>query len=221
MDIRAELILESQTSQSRWTLTDGEWVLGRDPGVDLLLSLPVVSRRQLRLICGPDGCWVENLSRTNPTYLMGQPLHTPTLLRDGDLLGIGRLRLRYRAKPGQASPQMKGRLLIQQAGRPDLHAPLSGAKTIIGRDPTCDVILDYPAISRRHLLLEWVVEHGYRLVDLRPDRSSLLPLVDDQPLYKPTFLQPGNRIWLGDALGNGVTLTFLTDNDANMEDIHG
>jgi len=221
MAIRGELILESQTSQGHWSLTDGEWVLGRDPSVDLLLSLPMVSRRQLRLHCGPDGCWVENLSRTNPTYHMGRPLQAPTRLRDGDLLGIGRLRLRYRAAPMQTTPQEKGRLLIQQAGRADRSEFLSLEEIIIGRDPTCDVILDYPAVSRRHLRLEWMAGHGYRLADLRPGRSSLLPLVDDRPLHKPIFLQSGNRIWLGDALGNGVTLTFLSDNDANKEDTHG
>ena len=153
----------------------------------------MISRRQMQLTCDDRGCWIENLSQTNPTYLNGQRLAAPTRLADGDLLGIGHVRLRFRVPP---SPGVEpyGRLLIRQAGRPDHDVMLTLAEVTVGRDPSCTVTLDYPAISWRHLRLEWQA-HGV--------------LVDERRLDRPLLLRPHSQIWLGDALGNGVSLIYL------------
>ena len=213
--IRGELMLESPDQTYRWPLVDGVQVLGRVPPADLLLPLPVVSRQQMRIHCNEQGCWVENLSRTNPTYLIGRPVTAPTRLRDGDLLGIGRLRLRYRAV---AQPTVvRGRLLIRQIGRSDRIEPLQGDRIVIGRDPRCDIVLDYPAISRRHLMFSWQAPQGFDLYDLRNHPGVTPPLVNGRTLPLSRPLAEGDEIWLGDGLGNGVTLIYLA---SNQESIH-
>jgi len=73
---------------------------GIRPDVDLTLdgaSAAGVSRRHCRLLRGIDGWRVEDLMSTNYTVLNGKPLpaHTPTPLRDGDELRLGKLRLRF------------------------------------------------------------------------------------------------------------------------------
>lgn len=200
-----ELTVESGELAWRGELREGAQVLGRDPDVELYLPLAMVSRRQLRLICQGDNCRVENLSQTNPTYRNGQPMLVATPLRDGDLLGIGRLRLRFRI-PVEVGSETYGRLLIRQAARSDRIERLAALQVTIGRDPACDIVLDYPAISRRHLRLEWLPSTGYRVVDLNSTHGTV---VDDRRIDRPTPLQAHSRIWLGDALGNGVMLVYL------------
>lgn len=200
-----ELVVESGEATWRGELREGSQVLGREAGVEMCLPLAMVSRQQLRLTCAPDGCWVENLSQTNPTYRNGKPISTLVRLHDGDLLGIGRLRLRYRGPASSATEEL-GRLQIHQAGRADRHETLMSPEVTIGRDATCDIVLDYPAVSRRHLRLEWQPGMGYRVIDLNSTHGTGL---DDRRIDRPVLLQPHSRIWLGDALGNGVELTYL------------
>jgi pSer/pThr/pTyr-binding forkhead associated (FHA) protein len=190
-------------------LRAGSQTLGREADADLCLPLPAVSRQQLRLTCGPNGCTVENLGRTNPTYLNGQPIAGAVRLRDGDLLGIGHLRLRHRAAAHeQVQPIARGRLVIRQAGRPDRIEPLAAATVTIGRSPECDIVLDYPAVSGRHLRLEWEPGSGYRVIDLHSTHGVA---VDGRRVDRPVPLQPGSRIWLGDGLGNGVALIYVQE----------
>jgi pSer/pThr/pTyr-binding forkhead associated (FHA) protein len=211
---RGELALESGELAWRVVLQEGDQVLGRDPDVALHLPLAVVSRRQLRLACQADGCRAENLSQTNPTYLNGQPLSASMPLRDGDLLGVGHLRLRYRA-PAADGAAVYGRLLIRQAGRAERAELLAAAQVTIGRDTGCDIVLDYPAISRRHLRLEWLPDAGWRAVDLNSSHGTV---VDGRRIDRPAPLPPYGRIWLGDALGNGVILEYVPDGESATQE---
>lgn len=204
-----ELILEAGAAPQQWSLREGSQTLGREADADLCLPLPAVSRQQLRLTCGPDGCTAENLGRTNPTYLTGQPIAGAVRLRDGDLLGIGHLRLRYRAATqGQTHPVSHGRLVIRQAGRPDRSESLVAPIVTVGRSPDCNIVLDYPAVSGRHFRLAWEPGTGYRVIDLHSTHGVT---VDGRRVDRPVPLQPGSRIWLGDGLGNGVALIYVRE----------
>jgi pSer/pThr/pTyr-binding forkhead associated (FHA) protein len=219
--IRGELILESSELTMQWTLSDGEQVLGRSHQADLVLPLPVVSRQQLRIHCNEEGCWVTNLSTTNPTYLMGKPVVIPTLLRDGDLLGIGRLRLRFRTAINKRPSSPLGFFVIQQIGRPDRTVPLHRSRVVIGRNPRCELVLDYPAISRQHLLLEWQPQQGFSINTINSDPDALPPIINGKALEQSAILKNGDVIWLGDALGNGVTLAYLSPPDSPQEKNYG
>lgn len=218
--IRGELILQSSDYAYRGYLFEGEQVLGRSPQADLVLPLPVVSRQQFRIVCNEQGCWIENLSHSNPTYLMGRPLTMPTRLRDGDLLGIGHLRLRFCViyKEQQASP--KAEMIVRQIGREDRFVSLTGERVLIGRDPRSDVVLDYPAISRRHLLLEWRSPQGFILHTLSSDPHTIRPEINGHVWRHPMPLSEGDEIWLGDGLGNGVTLIYRPSS-SSRESQHG
>lgn len=201
---RGELIVELGEMALHWTLSDGAYVLGRDAGADLCLPLPAVSRQQLQLTCNSRGCRVENLSRTNPTFLNGQPVQGVVRLKDEDLLGVGHVRLRYRE--GVRTKQSYGRLLIRQHGRDDRQEDLHLPNVIVGRDPAADVFLDFPAVSWQHLRLEWQEGTGYRAIDLNSTHGVV---VDERRIDRPVALLPNSHIWLGDALGNGVSLIYL------------
>ena len=70
-------------------------VIGRQPGVDILLEHPLVSRRHAQLIITPTTCELTDLGSSNGTRLNGAPLppNAPTFLSQGDVIEIGPFKL--------------------------------------------------------------------------------------------------------------------------------
>ena len=122
-----------------------ETTIGRDPGNDLVLDSPVVSRRQATLQLRDGAYWLRDLGSTNGTAVNGQPI-SETALRDGDIIRIGdeqgnNVGLVFRhagAAPSSSTIQI-GRQELGQA-----------AVFVIGRDPSANLQLDHPTISRLH-----------------------------------------------------------------------
>ena len=54
-----------------------------------------ISREHARIIQQGDQFWLEDLNSTNGTFLNGQRIVTPTLLRSGDQIGIGHCVLQF------------------------------------------------------------------------------------------------------------------------------
>lgn len=72
-------------------LEDGaEWTIGRDPDTcDLVLEDSTVSRKHARLNKTPEGVYLKNLSRVNPTLINDAELTEPVLLKEGDKVQVG------------------------------------------------------------------------------------------------------------------------------------
>ena len=80
---------ESAQQTTSFEFSQPEIVLGRDPGVDVVLSSGGVSRRHARLIWQGDQCLVEDLGSSNGTFLNGQTVQGATILSNGDRLQLG------------------------------------------------------------------------------------------------------------------------------------
>jgi pSer/pThr/pTyr-binding forkhead associated (FHA) protein len=63
--------------------------LGRDVNNDIVVNDAEVSRTHARLTRQMDGYVIEDLGSTNGTFINGQRLTGPKLLRAGDMLGLG------------------------------------------------------------------------------------------------------------------------------------
>ena len=78
-----------------------ETVIGRDPGCDVQVSHPAVSKRHARIITAPGvhGRVLEDLGSTNGTFVNGEavPAGTPHALVAGDVIRIGPVRLVFSA----------------------------------------------------------------------------------------------------------------------------
>ncbi|MFN8110076.1 MAG: trypsin-like peptidase domain-containing protein [Thermoleophilia bacterium] len=76
--------------------TGAEWVLGRDPGCDLVIDDERVSRRHATLRVAADGtAELRDLGSANGTRVNGRAVATdPVLLRGGDDIQVGSTRLR-------------------------------------------------------------------------------------------------------------------------------
>lgn len=64
-------------------------VMGRDVNNDIVVNDAEVSRTHTRLTAQNEGYIVEDLASTNGTFLNGQRLTGPKLMKHGDMLGLG------------------------------------------------------------------------------------------------------------------------------------
>lgn len=98
---------------------------------------------------------------------------------------------------------VSAKLIVQQIGRPPQTYPLGQQPIIIGRDPSSQICIDEPFISRRHAQL---TPQGisYQLSDL--DSTNGLT-VNGYPV-KSHSLQDGEIVRIGDQQGNSISLTF-------------
>ncbi len=71
----------------RWKITS-VLILGRDSDCDIIIPLRQVSRHHTRITPGPEGAFVEDLGSKNGTYINGQLVQEPIILKDGDELQI-------------------------------------------------------------------------------------------------------------------------------------
>lgn len=78
----------------RVLLMDGITLIGRDPGALVRLVDNRVSRRHAEIETSAGQCVVRDLGSTNGTTVNGAAI-TEQLLRDGDIVGIGGVDLRY------------------------------------------------------------------------------------------------------------------------------
>lgn len=72
-------------------LEEGEdWIIGRDPDeADFVIEDSTVSRKHARLTKTPEGIYLKNLSRVNPTLVNDEAHEERILLKEGDRIQIG------------------------------------------------------------------------------------------------------------------------------------
>ncbi len=69
--------------------------------------------------------------------------------------------------------------------------------TLIGRDETCDLILNDPLISKKHCRITLTDEGHYHIEDLDSTNSTFL---NGKLLKKPGHISYGDRIIIGDTI---------------------
>ena len=89
----------------RAALTDGEYVLGRDPDLELFLDAQDVSRRHARITIAGSEATIEDLDSKNGTFLSDRRLESRTPLADGASIRVGSVRLMFTAVRGRGSTE--------------------------------------------------------------------------------------------------------------------
>jgi DNA-binding winged helix-turn-helix (wHTH) protein len=72
-------------------------VIGRDPGVDVQLESPRISRQHAQIVIEGDKAFIEDLGSKNGTFLHEQRVIGPTPLAHGDEIRIGPFVLTFRS----------------------------------------------------------------------------------------------------------------------------
>lgn len=85
-----KLVIQSGTGTgTEFPLEKNEYFLGRDLTSDLVINDPEISRRHLRLVLDGATYRIEDLGSTNGTFIHGQRLTAPALLKPGEVVTLG------------------------------------------------------------------------------------------------------------------------------------
>lgn len=85
----------------------------------------------------------------------------------------------------------------------DKTIPLANGHSMLGRDPQCAVWIDAPGVSRRHASIRIAGEGTAAKAQIEDLASTNGTLVDGKPINRPTGLDDGQEIGIGEA-----TLTY-------------
>ncbi len=172
-----------------YSLTRTSYSIGRLDDNDIVIPSPIVSGKHARLEQASGGGFKLTVlpEARNPVLFEGRPLEGSRVLRHGDLLRIGSqdpgvmVTLTYEA-PAEAAAQVERDIVF-------------GEKTLIqiGRDPSNDVVLPSPNISRFHAQIQKVGQR-YRVEDLR---SSNGVFVNDEKVDGSLWLKPNDTVRIG------------------------
>jgi diguanylate cyclase (GGDEF)-like protein len=83
-------VLTGSSSGKQFKVYKGTAVIGRAPNVELRVVDDGISRSHARIRAETGRAWVEDLGSRNGTFLNGAKVATPTELRDGDKIQVGR-----------------------------------------------------------------------------------------------------------------------------------
>lgn len=162
--------------------------IGRVDGNDIVIPSQIVSSKHAKLEKTEAGYKFTILPEAkNPVMFEGRPLESSRTLRHGDILRLGSLdpgmmvTITYHA-PGEAPQEMEKDIVF-------------GANTIIqiGRDPSNDVVVPSPNVSRFHAQIEKVGQR-YRVSDLRSSNGTF---VNGERIDAPVWLKPQDTIRVG------------------------
>lgn len=137
------------------------------------------------------------------TMVNGERITKGTVLKPGDLIAIGFHVLEARLIGGVKSSTKESTMFttLAQLGMPDGPQPrfviesrvVKSARIVIGRAPTCDVLIDHPSVSREHCVIEWAEGFIVR------DTSTVGTYVDDKRIVRQ-HLAPSSVLRIQDTL---------------------
>ncbi|PYO94799.1 MAG: hypothetical protein DMD62_04310 [Gemmatimonadetes bacterium] len=181
----------------RFTLPQGEVLLGADPGSAVPLVFPGVLPKHAKLKSLPDGQFVISKAVPEAEVLInGVRLGAePTPLLHGDKVEVAGQELTFvderrsgstqyvqamnlpqamaqakaEAKGGKATTNTGGRVVSLTDGR---EYAITGASLVFGRDASCDVVVPGKDVSRRHAEIVQTPK-GYLVVDSSTNGTSV------------------------------------------------
>jgi ABC-type multidrug transport system ATPase subunit/pSer/pThr/pTyr-binding forkhead associated (FHA) protein len=172
---------------------DGKWIVGRQPENEVVVANAAVSRRHAQVEERADGFWLTDLGSTNGTSVNGRRLQPQTAqkLQDGDIIRIGDQHGNSVSLTFVSGIDQRGKKGLI---RLDHLKDVSGLPSYtIGRDPTNQVRLAHPAVSRQHARME-STPAGHVLSDLNSTNGTF---VNGRKLAKPTLVKAGDVIQIG------------------------
>mgnify|MGYP000930387237 CR=1 FL=1 len=114
----------------------GEITVGRDESCQIMLADEVCSRRHGAFVWKDSAWWLHDLGSRNGTLVNGQRLSQPQVLQEGDLIQIGKTKLRFTWELIESS-----QVETRESARPTLDSPQDESSDDEGGGPL-PLILD-------------------------------------------------------------------------------
>ncbi len=194
--------------------------LGRDPEATITIEDPTVSFMHAEISRHGNHLYLRDLGSRNGTFVNGNLLATPCILKNGDMIRIGKTELKFystsdvpvpqsapaslvsQVLPKEPEEEKYGQLVVRSGHTPGLTFALKPPSVIIGRGPAPNTIdLNNQTVSRKHARLEWRKDK-WMLVDLQSTNGTFLNGKRLQAEVE-TELKAGDEVQFGD-----VTLIF-------------
>jgi ABC-type multidrug transport system ATPase subunit/pSer/pThr/pTyr-binding forkhead associated (FHA) protein len=181
-----------------WTqdieLTGDPVTIGRDPDNDLSIPAGFLAGRHASIEPSPDGYLIRDLSPGQGLISNGQFVKA-VHLRNGSSVRIGDgesnlIRLTYQ----EWSPDRPILVPTETTRIDGLFTPWPvDGDVLIGRDPSCTLVLDHPLVARRQALIKRQAD-GLRVQDLRSRNGTFLNgrRIGVAPLREGDILQIGS-----------------------------
>lgn len=164
--------------------------IGRDPGNDLVIENPSASRRHAVIVGEGGRHYISDLGGGNGTLLNGEVLRNASRwLNSGDSIEIGHEQLRY-----ITGEQTMFGSAPQQEKRAAQVVNLEGSTLTMGRDPSNDLVLDDPNVSRFHAEVRRTSDGGAELRDLGSRNGTRL---DREFIRQRAAIRAGSEIGIG------------------------
>ncbi len=126
--IQAEVLVYSgESCIAKYSITHGDYVVGRDMGCQLLLDVDGVSRHHARLTFQAYELVIEDLGSANGVFIEGVQVQLPTRVRPDQQVEIGSARLFIRLK-AESSEMLTATLWDPDLGLAPVRALLEGRK---------------------------------------------------------------------------------------------
>lgn len=153
-DVAMLIVREGNSPRQQWVLQGVAVVIGRGEDCHVVINDRQASRHHARITQTKDGYVLEDLDSKNGTFLNGQPLKVPTVLKDGDEIGIA-----FAAKLGFVDAGATAPLLLKEDLGPTIRMDLEAKRVwVAGQE------IDPPLSLAQYRLLEMLYENRSRVV---------------------------------------------------------
>jgi len=120
------ILLTGVGAGTEYPLEKTELQLGRDLSNDIVINDPEVSRRHAHLLLEGDGYILEDLGSTNGTFIRGQRLAAPVVLRPGETITIGeKVTLKYEVISADQSATVVVQRRSAEVVQPPMNQPVT------------------------------------------------------------------------------------------------
>lgn len=154
-----KLQFKDRRREAVW-LVDKVFTIGHNARNSLMVDNVGIAEFHAELINEHDKLTLVNKSGGLSLWVNGMPISDHTVVKAGDTITLGELELELvdpKAGPSAPKTETKGRSdwsISSKASWLDKGRYAIEDKVIIGRDPSCDIVLPLDHLSRQHVTLE-------------------------------------------------------------------
>ena len=180
------LLLTKQKTGSDYYLFDGKnyypisnaITIGRGKDCTLILNDSKVSRMHAKILQREKKYIIQDLGSKNGTFVNTHKISS-SMLNAGDQIKIGdnhfTFVLLHRKQKQRRKPRyLRGRYLLIQGRTGTKTVPITKKSVTIGRDRDCDIVVDEPAVSNRHIMLTMVDNERFLIEDLNSKNGTYI-----------------------------------------------
>ena len=161
---KPKAVLINKDSGKKLAISTYETSLGRAKSSDIQLASTLASRSHAVISRRKKGWFITDTDSKTGTFVNGEQTEGATRIYHGDVIGIGGVEYTFiaphasrdeAAVPAQANKGVRGELINLAT---NYEYPIENGKITVGRNDSCDVVIDDITVSRLHATVHYTDE---------------------------------------------------------------